>query len=139
MTGRDCRRCGTACVVFETGKYARLVPETPQVVTLCPQCLALEPVVDPDRDYNATADRTAPAFERVSERFPSGQAAVPFALLVGLLEHLAVYREEITELLEAVERAGIDPLSALEQLTHDPTVEPAADLDRRRQQLQQLL
>jgi len=130
----DCPRCGAETVAFAAGEYAFALPEGESSAALCSQCLSLAPVPDPD-----VADDTAPAFERISERFPSGRAAVPFALLVGRLEHLAVYREELTELLEAVERAGVDPLSALEQLTHDPTVEPAADLNRRRQQLQQLL
>ncbi|ERG89045.1 MAG: hypothetical protein J07HX5_01196, partial [halophilic archaeon J07HX5] len=80
-----------------------------------------------------------PAIEQVSERFPTGDAAVPFALLVGLLENLALNRAAVTNLFATVEQAGVDPLARLEQLTHDPGLEPAIDLDGRARQLEQLL
>ncbi len=130
----DCPRCGAETVAFPADEYAFALPEGESRAALCSQCLSLGPVADPDG-----TDNTAPAFERVSERFPSGQAAVPFALLVGRLEHLAVYRAEITALLETVERAGVDPLAALEGLERDPTVAPAVDLAARRRQLEQLV
>lgn len=130
----DCSRCGTETVLFAAGEYATMLPAKTPTVGLCPQCLKLDPANGLDRP-----ERAPPQFERISLRFPTGEAAVPFALLVGLIENLALYRAEITELLEAVERAGVDPLSALGRLDREPTVEPEADLSRRREQLEQLL
>jgi len=66
-------------------------------------------------------------------------AAVPFVLLVGLVPSLARYRSEISALLEVVERAGTDPLLALDRLADDPGVESDTDLRGRRRQLEQLL
>jgi hypothetical protein len=61
------------------------------------------------------------------------------ALVVGLLANLALYRSEISDLLERVERAGTDPLLVLDRLARDPDLEPAVDLTGRRRQLEQLL
>ena len=130
----DCSWCGAETVLFAAGEYATILPSETSTVGLCPRCLNLDPGDELDRPEGAS-----PRFERISPRFPTGEAAVPFALLVGLIENLALYRTEITELLEAVERAGVDPLSALDQLDREPTVEPEIDLSRRRKQLEQLL
>jgi hypothetical protein len=64
---------------------------------------------------------------------------VPMALLVGLLSNLALYRSEISALLERVEREGTDPLLVLDRLAHDPDVQTDLDLAGRRRQLEQLL
>ncbi|PSP15558.1 hypothetical protein BRC62_07080 [Halobacteriales archaeon QH_10_67_13] len=130
----DCSRCETETVLFAAGEYAATLPGETPTVGLCPRCLKLDPGDGLDRPEWA-----APPFERISPRFPTGEAAVPFALLAGLIENLALYRMEITELLEATERAGVDPLSALGRLDREPTVEPETDLSRRREQLEQLL
>jgi hypothetical protein len=81
-----------------------------------------------------------PDFTRVSDAFPTDpDGAVAFALLVGLIGNLALYRAEITDLLEAVETSGTDPLLALDRLATDPSIETELDLDGRRRQLEQLL
>jgi hypothetical protein len=43
------------------------------------------------------------------------------ALVVGLLSSLAVYRQEISALLEVVERAGVDPLLVVDRLAIGPS------------------
>lgn len=91
----------------------------------CPSCLALRPAGEPV---------TEPAFERFGTAFPTGEAAVPMALGVGLLDSLAIHREAIVALFDRVERAGTDPLLVLSRLDADPPF----DLERRRHQLEQL-
>lgn len=94
---------------------------------LCSRCLALRPAA-PDPD---------PGFAAVGEAFPTGEAAVPMALALGLLGSLALNRRAIQELLERVERAGVDPLLVMDRL--EPEVQPDYGLARRRQQIEQLL
>lgn len=128
----ECPHCSTALVAFEVpAGYQEYVPGRESAVGLCPHCLAFQPAPD------ASAE---PTFERMSESFPTDpEAGIPLALLVGLLDNLALYRSEIATLLEAVERAGVDPLLVLERLASDPDVETDLDLRGRRRQLEQLL
>jgi hypothetical protein len=129
----QCSACGHDLVVFAVPEqYRDHVPGSESTVGLCPRCLALDPVPD--------ADDPAPDFGRVSDSFPDdSEAAVPMALLVGLLSNLALYRSEISTLLEAVERAGTDPLLVLDRLSYDESIETDIDLGGRRTQLEQLL
>lgn len=110
-------------------------PDTEPTATFCPVCLTLE--------GPATGNNIEPAedpdFSHVSDAFPTGEAAVPFALALGLCSSLATNREAIAALLREVERAGTDPLLAMDRLLEDPSVEPAIDLARRRHQVEQLL
>ena len=127
----DCQECSAETVRFAVpDEYESSLPGEEDVVALCTRCLAIQP---------ATEAPDEPDFERVSDGFPSGEAAIPLALLLGLLENLALYRSEITELLDAVERAGTDPLLALDRLARDPDIETDLDLSGRRRQLEQLL
>ncbi len=128
-----CPDCGVDLVTFVVpSTYRKHLPGSELTAGLCPRCLALEPVSEP-------VD-TEPEFDRVSDAFPTEtDAALPMALLVGLLSNLALYRAEISELLEAVERAGTDPLLVLDRLHHDPSIETDIDLAGRRRQLEQLL
>jgi hypothetical protein len=128
----DCPDCGAQPVAFVVPEPLReLVPGTETVVALCPGCLGLQPATDPPAE---------PAFERIHRTFPTDpDAAVPMALLLGLLDELAVYRSEIAALLERAERAGVDPLLVLSRLAGDPDTDPEVDLDARRHQLEQLL
>lgn len=127
----DCPDCGEAMVAFSVPPdLVRHLPgeaagEEP-VAAVCPSCLAMRPADAPDG---------TPAFDRFGDGFPTGEAAVPMALLVGLLDSLALHRGDVAALLERVERAGVDPLLVVARLS----AEPGYDLERRRHQLQQLL
>lgn len=128
----ECQKCAAATVSFAVPpEYGSSLPGEESVVALCTRCLAVQP---------ATKSTGEPDFGRVSDSFPSNLgAAVPLALLLGLLENLALYRSEITELLAAVEQAGTDPLLAIDRLAADPDIEAGIDLSGRRRQLEQLL
>lgn len=127
----DCPDCGSPTVTFDVpAEYVEYVPAEESTVALCTRCLSLHPAEDAPSD---------PDFSRVIEGFPDGEATIPLALLLGLLENLALYRAEITELLQAVERAGTDPLLEIDRLAREPEIDAAADLSGRRRQLEQLL
>lgn len=128
-----CPDCGGDVLAFPVPADLRtaLPGETPGAA-LCTRCLGLHPEAEPPG--------TVPDFRRVSDAFPAdADAAVPMALLVGLLDSLALYRGEISDLLAEVERAGADPLLVLDRLAYDDDIEPAVDLRGRRRHLEQLL
>lgn len=128
----NCSACGAPAVAFAVPSALReYLPGDESGAALCTSCLRLHPTADPQSG--------TPDFGRVSDAFPEGEAAVPTALLVGLLDSLAQYRSEITALLERVERAGTDPFLVVDRLADDPDVDAAVDLRRRRHQLEQLL
>lgn len=128
----ECVDCGTESVSFAVpDAYSDVLPGGESAVGLCPHCLAVQPTDDPPEDVS---------FERMSDAFPDDpEAGIPMALLVGLLDSLALYRSEISELLAAVERAGVDPLLVIDRLARDPSVDTEVDLAARRRQLEQLL
>lgn len=128
-----CSACSTDTVTFAVpDEYASALPGDEPAAGLCTQCLQLEPVSEPPAHE--------PEFQRISDAFPTDPAAaLPMALLIGLLSNLALYRSEISSLLEAVERHGTDPLLVLDRLSHDETIESQLDLAGRRRQLEQLL
>jgi hypothetical protein len=129
----DCPACGAEAIAFAVpADFRELLPGDDPGAALCRRCLRLHPAEDPPAD--------PPDFTRASDAFPEdSDAAVPLALLVGLLDSLAQYRSEITALLDAVERAGRDPFLTVDRLADDPSIDAAADLRRRRHQLEQLL
>ncbi|MFB6151813.1 MAG: DUF6276 family protein [Haloarculaceae archaeon] len=129
----DCPACGAPAVAFAVPPDLREhLPGDDPGAALCTRCLALHPVEDPPDD--------PPDFSRVSDAFPGNEdAALPMALLVGLVDSLAQYRAEIGELLGRVERSGTDPFLTLDRLADDPEVDAAADLRGRRRQLEQLI
>jgi hypothetical protein len=129
----DCPDCGHDAVAFSVPETLRdVLPGDEPGVALCSHCLELFPVDDPPD--------APPDFRRVSDAFPTHpEAAVPMALLVGLVSNLALYRSEISALLTRVERAGTDPLLVLDRLAHDPSIDAESDLERRRRHLEQLL
>ncbi len=63
---------------------------------------------------------------------PMPRRSGPQVLLVGLLDSLAMLREEITALLERVEREGVDPLLVLDRLDASYGEAAHVDLGRRR-------
>ncbi len=128
----DCQHCGSETVAFETAGFEQYLPGEESAVAICTRCLAVEPVPE--------MPSTEPAFDRVHPSFPDNrEGAIAFALLLGLLPNLALYRQEISDLLERVEHAGTDPLLALDRLSTDSDIETDLDLAGRRRQLEQLL
>lgn len=133
----DCPDCGATTVAFEVPLDMReYVPGGEPTVALCTCCLRLHPVPGVE-----ATDR--PGFTRIIDAFPGDETpndgAIAMALVVGLLDSFALYRREIESLIERVERAGVDPLLVLDRLAADPDTDPAADLRRRRGQLEQTL
>ena len=117
-------------VTFEVPeRYREHAPENDDRAALCPECLSLSAADE------AAAD---PRFDRISSEFPTGEAAVPLALVVGLLDSLALNRGDIEELLAAAEEQGTDALLVLDRLHAQGGVEPDFDLERRRHQVEQL-
>lgn len=129
----DCTHCGTGLVTFAVPEgYRDYAPGEHSAAGLCPACLALQPASEP-----APGE---PALSSVSDAIPADPAAaIPLALLVGLLENLALNRAEIADLIDAVEAAGADPMLALDRLAADPGIDARTDLRGRRRQLEQLL
>lgn len=128
--------CNVAPVAFAVPPALRdCAPERVDEAAICPRCLAVASV-DGNDDFDPEPD---PDFSRVGNAFPAGEAGVALALALGLLESLATNRAELETALERAERAGADPLLAIERLLADPSIEPAIDLERRRLQLESLL
>jgi hypothetical protein len=128
-----CPDCGAPTLSFSVPEQYRDALHGEQAgAEVCTRCFTLRPVADSPDDV--------PDFSTISDAVPSNdEAAVPFVLMVGLLPSLATNRAEVSELLASVERAGADPLLALDRLADDPTVDAAVDLRGRRRQLEQLL
>lgn len=129
----DCPECGAEALPFAVeSTYRDSFPGDEPGAAICSRCLTLHPVADPPASM--------PDFSRISDAFPSTEAAaVPMALLLGLLSSLATYRQEISTLLEDVERAGVDPLLVVDRLAEDSSIDAQTDLRGRRRQLEQLL
>lgn len=129
----DCPECDTRMLAFAVPADLRdYLPGDDPGAALCPRCLQLRPVTDPPE--------ALPDFRQIDDSFPAeSEAAIPMALVVGLLSSLAIHRQEISTLLEHVERAGVDPLLVVDRLSIADGVETSIDLQGRRRQLEQLL
>jgi hypothetical protein len=111
-------------------------PDTAAWASLCTTCLR---VVAADANDVADADADAPV---EWEPLPTGEAGVAVALLLGLLDSLALRRADVTALLEHAEAAGGDPFLTLDRLSEmaaSGPLEPHVDLDRRTAQLASLV
>lgn len=141
------------CPVCDGDRVAFAVPaslrpyapdESPRAA-ICTGCLRVSSV-DADGDGpDESGTETDPGDRETDvdwEPLPTGEAGVATALLVGLLDSLALRRAEITALVDHAEAAGGDPLSALDRLSGlvaTGAVEPYVDLDRRAAQLRSML
>jgi hypothetical protein len=131
-----CPECGSEQVTFRVpADFREYLPEGTQRAAICTVCLALD-LGDSVTEGSVTE---SPDFASISDSFPDGEPGVAMALAVGLLDSLALYRSEISSLLERVERGGTDPLLVLDRLGIDSGLEPHFDVERRRTQAEQLL
>ncbi|MEY7848886.1 DUF6276 family protein [Natrarchaeobius sp. A-rgal3] len=130
-----CLECEAPTVSFAVpSEFREYTPESASDVEFCTRCLTLEPA------GSSPAQSIDPDFSRVSDSFPeSADRAIPLALALGHCTSLATNRSTIESLFREVERAGADPLLAIDRLQRDPSVEPAFDLERRAHQIEQLL
>jgi hypothetical protein len=130
----NCVECGDRVVGFAVPEELQEhVPEDSPVAAICANCLTLQP---PDEDEPTPGD---PDLQSVSEGFPADPAAaVPMALAVGLMASLALNRQQIAALVEAVEAEGVDFALSVDRLAEDPELRPAIDLVGRRRQFEQL-
>ncbi|GCF13334.1 hypothetical protein Harman_12690 [Haloarcula mannanilytica] len=128
-----CPNCGGDLVSFPVPEdLQRFLPGDEPGAGVCRSCLALHPETEPPAEV--------PDFVALGDAIPEDDAAaIPLLLLVGLLDSLAMHREEITALLERVEGEGVDPLLALDRLDASYGEAAHIDLGRRRRQLEQLL
>jgi hypothetical protein len=135
----SCPACGGDRVAFAVP--TSLQPYTPDpdessAATLCTTCLRVEAVdvgVDDTDDGPVAVDW---------EPLPTGEAGVATALLLGLLDSLALRRADVTALVDHVEATGGDVFLTLDRLvtlSRTGEVEPHVDLERRTAQLQSLL
>ena len=132
-----CPECDSSLVPFVVPPELRAyVPDEREALAICTRCLSLHPTESVDSNLDTDSD---PDFSRISESFPQGEAAVPMALMLGLLESLALYRTEIEHLFERVERSGSDPLLIIDRLAVQGSIHPRWDPERRRHQLEQFL
>lgn len=127
--GMDCRVCEDSQLVLFTVPDEFRTHAPADSAGICTECLR----VTAAKDAVTTAE---PDFELVSPSFPGGEAGIAFALALGKLDSLALNRAAIEELLIAAERRGVDIFSTLGRLN---APEAAFGLDRRKQQLSQIL
>ena len=135
-----CSACGSDATIALSlsAEYRDYAPSNAAVIDVCTQCLTVDPI-ESDADSAVEPDDD-PDFSRISDALPTRpERAIPLLLAIDLSSSLATNRAAIESLLEDVERAGTDPLLAIDRLLADPTLEPAVDLERRRHQLEQLL
>lgn len=131
----SCPACGGDRVAFAVPPSLRpYAPDESAAATLCTTCLRVDAV-------RGDAER-APIPETVEwDPLPTGEAGVATALLLGLVDSLALRRTAVTALFEHAEAAGGDPLLTLDRLVgmaDAGTVDPHVDLARRTSQLQSL-
>ncbi|WP_207586810.1 DUF6276 family protein [Halomontanus rarus] len=146
-----CPHCDSPTVDFVVPEtYHECVPDatTATMASICTHCMTVRSIEqsaeseaepEPESESSPDADHD-PDFTRVSTAFPADEAAIPFALLLGNCSSLATNRTAIERLLEDLARSGTDPLLAIDRLLAEPAteLEPAIDLERRQQQLEQL-
>ncbi len=129
----DACACGAERLSFPLPADCRAYfPGAPAGAALCPRCLRVEPL---EAEPDSGAD-----FQTISDAFPrDGETGARIAVLLWMLDSIAHYRGEASELAENLERSGTDPLLVLDRLAREDAVEPHFDLSRRATQLEQLL
>lgn len=131
----SCPACDGDRVAFAVPPSLRpYAPDESAAATLCTTCLRV------DAFQGDTEHATLP--EAVEwDPLPTGDAGVATALLLGLVDSLALRRTAVTALLEHAEEAGGDPFLTLDRLVgmaDAGDINPHVDLARRTAQLQSL-
>ncbi|MFB6296698.1 MAG: DUF6276 family protein [Halobacteriales archaeon] len=127
----DCPNCDRPLVAFRVPGELREYAPDGEFAGICPDCLRLD---------SLTEAPTEPDFGRILDSFPGGEAGRAMALGVGrLVESLALNRDGIATCFEYAADRGADPWLVVERLATAGSVQPDADLDRARTQLEQLL
>lgn len=125
VAAMDCPDCEAPTIPFRVP--ATLREHAPgDAVAVCSSCLCLHRVDDAP---------PASSFDGLLGEFPSGEAGAATALAAGLLGSLALNRAAVLACCEFAERAGADPVLALDRLDAAGSVAPHYDLGRRRSQL----
>lgn len=124
----DCPNCGGPMVAYTVPDELREYVDDDTVAS-CTRCLTLRPA-------EAGGE---PDFSHVSDEFPDGDAGVAMALVLGMLDSLALNRGNIERLVRVAESEGVDPLLLIDRLRSQGNVRLHFDVDRRRHQLEQLL
>ncbi|RDI71580.1 DUF6276 family protein [Halopelagius longus] len=133
---RTCTACGGDLVPFLVpdglGTHAPVEGDDApaDAAALCSRCLRTYP--EPD-----ASDATT--FDAVADYFPRGDGGAAVALLLGMLDSLALNRAAIETLVDRAEREGADVLLTLDRIDGDATLDPHFDVGRRRTQVEQLL
>lgn len=110
--------------------------EAGDIAALCSYCLRTYTASDGSDASHAseTAD-----FRSVADYFPRGDGGAATALLLGMLDSLALNRPAIEALAERAEREGVDVLLTLDRIDGDADLDPHFDVGRRRAQVEQIL
>lgn len=129
----SCSECRADAVAFEVPPDLRShAPAQAEYAVVCRVCLTVDPI-------DALPDEMEP-LSVVSDALPEDPAAAAaVVVLVGLLESLALNRPDIESVVDYLESEGVDALLVLDRLTSDATLRPVIDLERRTDQLTQLL
>ncbi len=128
-----CQQCGADVLAFRVPEDLReYLPDDREAASICTRCLYVAPEDDAPADL--------PEFTRISDAFPrTPESAVVVAVALALLDSIALYREELDALVATAERRGTDPFLVLDRLAADSGLEPQFDLERRTDQLEQLV
>ncbi|AUV80460.1 hypothetical protein C2R22_01310 [Salinigranum rubrum] len=131
-----CPDCDGDRIAFAVPSSLRpYAPDEALSATLCTTCLRVAGV-------DAEDSEVEPSETIEWGPLPSGEAGVATALLLGLLDSLALRRADVTALCEHAEEAGGDPFLTLDRLAamaETGDLDPHVDLERRTAQLQSLV
>jgi len=129
----NCPNCRTPVLEFPIqSEFRGYVPGEAAGGYVCPDCLTVEP------EEHGTTDH--PDYAAIDDEFPTDPGtAVPMVLSLGLLQSLALNRDEIDDLFDHIEQQGVDPMLVLDRLAESTTVDSRLDLRGRKRQLEQLM
>ncbi|MBC9985110.1 hypothetical protein E4P24_01810 [Haloferax sp. AS1] len=126
----SCPDCDGDLAVFAVPESLEShAPEAALTVGLCADCLRLHSTEAPPSDG---------ASRPLAGALPDGDAGAAVALLVGMLDSLALNRAGIVDCVEFAERSGTDVHLTLDRLQQTATA-PHFDVARRQRQLDAFL